>query len=239
MIADLVRGIAAWLPLGYAFGAGMVASVNPCGFLILPAYVAYYLGTGEEGGNPTPWLLRWGQALALGISITLGFVAFFSLIGLLVSLGGRALLNFLPWAGLAMGAALVGLGLWLWRGGVVGLAAAERLKVPFRRNLGSAWLFGIAYGVASLGCTLPIFLIVVGTALTSQGIGPALQHFVSYSLGMASIVGVVIVSAALFKGGLTRYLQRALPYVHQLSPLFLIGAGAYLIYYWLRYGGLL
>ena len=28
-------------PLGYAFIAGMVASVNPCGFVLLPAYLGY------------------------------------------------------------------------------------------------------------------------------------------------------------------------------------------------------
>jgi cytochrome c biogenesis protein CcdA len=35
-------------PLGYAFVAGMVASVNPCGFVLLPAYLSYYLGDGPE-----------------------------------------------------------------------------------------------------------------------------------------------------------------------------------------------
>jgi cytochrome c biogenesis protein CcdA len=28
------------LPVGYAFAAGMVASVNPCGFFMLPSYGA-------------------------------------------------------------------------------------------------------------------------------------------------------------------------------------------------------
>ena len=35
--------------LAYAFGAGMVATVNPCGFLMLPSYVAFYLGGDEKG----------------------------------------------------------------------------------------------------------------------------------------------------------------------------------------------
>ncbi len=33
MIADLLSRLADWLPLGYAFGAGMVATINPCGLL--------------------------------------------------------------------------------------------------------------------------------------------------------------------------------------------------------------
>jgi hypothetical protein len=35
-------------PLGYAFVAGMIASVNPCGFMLLPAYLGYYLGDDPE-----------------------------------------------------------------------------------------------------------------------------------------------------------------------------------------------
>lgn len=237
MIAELIRGLAGWLPLGYAFGAGMVATVNPCGFLMLPAYVALYLGTGEE--NPLAWPLRGLRALTLGLSITLGFVALFSAIGLVVSLGGQTLLSLIPGAGLAIGIALLGLGLWLLLGkGFIGIASAERVRVPLRKNWGFAFLFGVAYGVASLSCTLPIFLLVVGSALSAQGIAQALQQFLSYSLGMSAMVGLVIVSTAFFKGGLSRYVQKVTPYVHELSALFLMGAGAYLIFYWLRYGGL-
>ena len=31
-------------PLAYAFGVGMVATVNPCGFAMLPAYLSFFLG---------------------------------------------------------------------------------------------------------------------------------------------------------------------------------------------------
>ncbi|MCZ7569026.1 MAG: hypothetical protein M5U01_10635 [Ardenticatenaceae bacterium] len=36
------------LPVGYAFGAGMIAAVNPCGFAMLPAYLSLYLGLDEK-----------------------------------------------------------------------------------------------------------------------------------------------------------------------------------------------
>ena len=36
-----------WLPFGFAFGAGMVATVNPCGFAMLPAYLGMYVGDGQ------------------------------------------------------------------------------------------------------------------------------------------------------------------------------------------------
>jgi len=35
-------------PLAFAFGAGMVATVNPCGFAMLPAYLSFFLGIEDE-----------------------------------------------------------------------------------------------------------------------------------------------------------------------------------------------
>jgi cytochrome c biogenesis protein CcdA len=244
VIAELVSTLANWLPVGYAFGAGMVATVNPCGFLLLPAYIASYLGSSEENPHTLPLPLRGLQGLSLGLTMTLGFVAVFSTIGLAVALGGQAIYRvfpvLFPVAGLAIGAALAGLGLWLlFRGGTMGIAATGRLAALFRGDRRSAFRFGVAYGVASLSCTLPIFLLVVGSALAAQSVGRAFLQFLSYGLGMGFLVTAVIVGTAFFKGAMHRYLRRLTPYVHEISGIFLTGAGAYLIIYWVRYGDLL
>src|SRR5713226_1835702 len=42
--AGILDRVGTGLPFGYAFAAGMVAAVNPCGFALLPAYVGLYLG---------------------------------------------------------------------------------------------------------------------------------------------------------------------------------------------------
>lgn len=36
------------VPLALAFGAGLVAAVNPCGFALLPPFISYYLGAGAS-----------------------------------------------------------------------------------------------------------------------------------------------------------------------------------------------
>ena len=38
-------GLGILAPLGFAFAAGMAAAVNPCGFAMLPAYLALYMGS--------------------------------------------------------------------------------------------------------------------------------------------------------------------------------------------------
>ena len=61
---QLVSNISTLIPLGYAFGAGMVSAVNPCGFAMLPAYLGLYLGTRElsaasAGGGSTKTSVAW------------------------------------------------------------------------------------------------------------------------------------------------------------------------------------
>ena len=79
----LLQGVAVTLPVGYGFGAGMVAAVNPCGFALLPAYLGLYLGTGDTrvGGRAIP------RALAVSAMVTLSFVLLFGAVGLLLSAG--------------------------------------------------------------------------------------------------------------------------------------------------------
>ena len=230
--------LAAWLPVGYAFGAGMVASVNPCGFLMLPSYISYHLGTEEAGFYETPPLQRMLKALRLGAAATAGFVAVFSAVGIIIATGGQWLATLFPYGGAVIGVMMIGLGLWLLiTHQTLGIAAATRVSVPPGKNLRNVFLFGIGYAIGSLGCTLPVFLVVVGSALVSRGLLNSLSQFVGYSLGMGTILVAVTVGAALFQGAVAGVLRKAIPYIHRLSAFFLIGAGAYMIYYWVFLGG--
>ena len=46
-VEGAVASLASLLPVGYAFAAGMVASVNPCGVMMLPTYIIYHVGAAE------------------------------------------------------------------------------------------------------------------------------------------------------------------------------------------------
>jgi len=117
--------------------------------------------------------------------------------------------------------------------------AATRVALPEGNSVGGMFAFGIAYGVASLGCTLPIFLIVVGSALAAEGFLFSVLQFLNYALGMGLVITIVAVSVAYFQGAFVRPLRRLMPYVERIGALFLVGAGTYLVYYWFQYGRLL
>ena len=56
----------------------------------------------------------------------------------------------------------------------------------------------------SLSCTLPIFLVVVGSSLGSQGLLTSFVQFIGYGLGMGTILIAVTIGAALFQGAVAR-----------------------------------
>ena len=80
-----IRGIAP-AAFGFAFVAGMVAAVNPCGCAMLPAYLGLYLGAqdGTQGGQNIA--LQLGKALIIGLVVTAGFLLLFGAVGLHVVL---------------------------------------------------------------------------------------------------------------------------------------------------------
>jgi cytochrome c biogenesis protein CcdA len=232
---------AGWLPLGYAFGAGAVATANPCGFVMLPAYLSHAVGTDGGGLAPTHRLAR---ALVVSIALSSGCIVLFGFAGLAVGIAQAALVTVLPWAGLAMGVALVALAGWQLAGGAVYATFGARLSEHFapkahRADVRGYFAYGLAYGLASLSCTLPIFLTVAGTALAASDlVGTALQVLL-YGLGMGSAISVVTVAVALTASAVLTSARGAVRYVEPLTVVLLLLAGGYIVYYWLTLGGVL
>ena len=222
-------------PLGYAFVAGMVASVNPCGFVLLPAYLGYYLSDGpgvHDGRRPT------AHALVVSGTVTASFALLFGLAGILAGLVASALTSALPWIGTAIGVGLILLAGVLAAGRELTIFAgprvAQHLKAATRsRNLTGYAAYGTAYALASLGCTLPVFLGVVGTSLQLRGLAAAIGQFVLFGLGMGTVLAVLTVATAWFGDGLIRRARALGRYIGWASATLLWLAGAYIVYYWL------
>jgi cytochrome c-type biogenesis protein len=242
--SSFLGGLGLVIPLGFAFAAGMASAVNPCGFAMLPAYLGLYLGSNDQSRQIVSPVQQLGRALLVGGAVTGGFVVLFGIAGILLSLGTRSIvLNILPFVGLAVGILLTGLGAWLLGGGKLytGLAAraASRLGDPNQVNVKGYFLFGLSYGTASLSCTLPIFLSVIGATLAASGLVTAAGQFFLYALGMGLVIIILTIGMALFKGTMVGLLRKALPYVQPMGAWLMIIAGAYIIFYWLTLGGLL
>src|SRR5689334_8594782 len=97
------------VPVSVALVAGGLAVVNPCGFPLLPAFLSFYLGAGEDELPRAS--TRVLQGLLVGGLVTVGFVGVFALVGLPVSFGVGTVARAVPWAGLVTGALLALAGL--------------------------------------------------------------------------------------------------------------------------------
>ena len=240
--SGVLTNISDFLPGGFAFGAGLVSSVNPCGFALLPAYLALYI-TSSSGPSESRILNRLGRALLVSAILTSGFVVLFGVVGLLITAGARQIITLMPWSGLVVGTVLTIVGAWILSGGNIYTPIAQRIA----RNLGDPttvnakgfFLFGISYGIASLSCTLPIFLAVLGIGVSTNSIFDSVGSFVVYALGMGSLILVLTTAIALVEETGSRLFRQALPYTHFVSAGLIIIAGSYVVFYWLTEGELL
>ena len=74
-------------PLAYAFTAGLVATVNPCGFPMLPAYLSYFVGADGDASGPAADAgpaVRVLRAVGAALAVSAGF--FIVVVGLGIGL---------------------------------------------------------------------------------------------------------------------------------------------------------
>ncbi|MDP7240544.1 MAG: cytochrome c biogenesis protein CcdA [Dehalococcoidia bacterium] len=242
-LVNWAAALVALLPISWAFGAGMVSTVNPCGFAMLPAYLSLYLGTGEETLAQRSAPLRTIKAVYIGGVVTLGFVVLFGAVGLGLAIGGQFLVTVMPWAGLGTGIVLAIVGMFLLSGkhtySAFFMRLAGQVSTPGATGIRAFFLVGIGYGIASLACTLPVFLVVVVSAIAVGGVLGGLSQFLSYAMGMGLVLVILTMGIALFKGAAVGPLRAMVPHVQRVSAALILLMGSYLVYYWLTKGGVL
>jgi cytochrome c biogenesis protein CcdA len=216
--------------IAFAFSAGMLASVNPCGFSMLPAFITFYIATSEDktGQELHIRLLR---SLWLGLWVTLGFLAVFVSAGILLASGGRILIQSTPWLGVFIGFILILLGIRFQLGKSIVLPIPIPQFNTHRRDTYGMFLYGVAYASVSLTCTLPVFLSVFAGALAVKTLLSAVTLFFAYSLGMGTVITTLALATALFQSVISQYIRNLMPYIKSLSAFALILAGLHLVYY--------
>ena len=236
-------GLSTALGFTYAYAVGLTSAVNPCGFAMLPAYLGLYVSGGNQERDRRQPLLLLARALMVGLSVSLGFVLLFGIVGLVLGLGAQAVIPALPWIGLAIGILLIGAGAFIAAGGKIYTSLAQRaankIGDPGQMNIPSYVLFGISYGLASLSCTLPLFLAVVGFGVgQSSGWLETAGDLLLYAAGMGTVILALTLGMAVARTVMVRWLRKAMPYVGIAGAWLMVVAGTYIVFYWLTLGGL-
>jgi cytochrome c biogenesis protein CcdA len=214
--------------VGLAFGAGLVAALNPCGFAMLPAYLALVV-RGEDVSRRAAV----GRALTATAAMALGFLVVFAGFGALTVSVATTVQRYLPYVTVLIGIVLVALGIWLLAGREItvlhGLSRAARWAPTAR--LGSMFTYGISYAIASLSCTIGPFLAVTAAGLRGHSILGGVAVYVAYAGGFTLVVGVLAVAASLASSAAVDRMRRIVPYVNKISGALLVVVGLYVGYY--------
>ncbi|GAB2891693.1 cytochrome c biogenesis CcdA family protein [Streptomyces deserti] len=228
------------LPLGLALTAGMLAAVNPCGFALLPAYLSLLVLGDDTPTLPHSRLRSSGRtpmaavtrALVATTAMTAGFAAVFALFGLAITPVAGQVQQHLPWFTIGFGLLLALIGGWLLAGRDLPALLPRLRRAPnVTRSLPSMALFGAAYAIASLGCTIAPFLAIVVSAFRSGSTFEGISLFTAYAAGMGLIVGTAALSVALTRTARVARLRRFGSVASRTGGGLLLLVGAYVAYY--------
>jgi len=240
-INGLVMGAGGSVWWVYAFLLGVVAAFNPCGFALLPAYLGLYLNDENAKKSLTARVRR---SLVVSIAVAGAFTVLFGSIGGVFSLGSSFIVRSLPWVGLGVGVLLILAGGVILAGGTVASNLPEMMADKLGPSARSSGIrgyaaFGLAYGLASLGCALPLFLALLGTAVEAGGPLTAVLAFALYGVGMATALGSLTLAAGVVSFGVFARVRGIGRFVSGFGAALLLASGAYVVYYWLTTGRLL
>jgi cytochrome c biogenesis protein CcdA len=214
-------------PLAFAFGVGMVAAFNPCGFAMLPAYLAYFLGLEDREPDASASVF---EAIRVSAVMTAGFVLVFGSFGVLVTWSTLSVERWLPWVTMVIGVIVAGLGVAFLLGKELTVGLPKLEKGGSSRHLGSIFLFGISYAVASLSCSIAVFLAATTFSLAESTFVSRVAAFIAYGAGMGLMVAVLTLAVALAKTSFVARLRGAMPAIHRISGVLLVLSGLLIVY---------
>jgi cytochrome c-type biogenesis protein len=177
------------------FGAGVLTSLTPCVYPMIPITSAVIAGTARENQSKR-------RTLALTLTYAVGLATLYATLGAIAGVSGQIFgtVSASPWTRLAIGNLLV----------VFALAMLDVLPVPVPRRLmdfaskseggsyGAVFGMGAMSGVVAAPCGAPAFAVVLTwVAATEAGLMGFVYLFV-FSLGMTTL----LIAVGLFSGTL-------------------------------------
>jgi cytochrome c biogenesis protein CcdA len=94
------------------------------------------------------------------------------------------------------------------------------------------YVFGLAYAIASIGCTIGPFSATVLGTIDTDGFFQGIIAIILYGLAMSLLITTLTVTLALAQGGLLKSLRIGMTYVEIASAVIMILSGLYLTWYW-------
>jgi len=211
-----------------AFLAGVLAAFNPCGFVLLPAYLASII-VGEN--EPEPGWKTHIRALKFSAGMTLGFIGVFGGFALLLSSVSGSIGRYLPFVTVVVGVVLILISLSLIFGQTLLLRKLANPNIAPTRSWLSQIGYGLSFALASLSCTIGPFLAITAAAIANGNIFSTFTLFAVYAIGMGSVVLLLALSVSTTRMGLITKLKKSQGAISKFSGYFLLLVGLYESWY--------
>jgi cytochrome c-type biogenesis protein len=215
--------------MSLSFIRGLVAAVNPCGFILLPTYLMYFLGLSTSTAGTQRATIR--RALLVSAAVSAGFMTVFLVAGLIAHFFTSWVTENSKYATGFIGVALIVLGIAMLFGYKPSFLTPNLNVGGKDKTIWSMFIYGIAYAVASIGCTIGLFIATLFSTTKTDGVVSGVGNMVVYGLGMALLVSALTVALAVANTGLLKFLRKSLAFVDRISAAFVVLSGLYLLWY--------
>jgi cytochrome c biogenesis protein CcdA len=205
------------LELTFAFTAGVFTLFSPCAFPLFPGYISLYLGIDV----PVKKAIGCGTACALGI------LAVLCAIGLVASVTGSLVFTYISFLQPVVGLFMILMGISM----IIEISLPSfqpSISIQKNRRFSGIFLYGVAYGLATIGCSAPIFFSILFYAILSGEPFHIMLTFLSYAFGMTLPLVLTTIIVARSRDLLVKKAVRATPILHRISGVALILLGIYL-----------
>ncbi|NBR99708.1 MAG: hypothetical protein EBT42_04945, partial [Actinobacteria bacterium] len=171
------------------------------------------------------------RALVVSSGISIGFLAIFFVIGVISRLFTQWIELNAKYAALAIGVVLVIGGARMLSGWTPKFATPQ-LGGAQTKTFRATVVYGVAYAVASIGCTIGFLTTAVFGSIALHGFISGVLSILLYGLGMAMLVTALTVSLAFAKTGIVTIIKNRLHIIQRLGAIFVTMTGVYLVVYW-------
>ncbi len=235
--------------IGFAIIVAITSFFSPCAFPLLPGYVAHILGlnvtTKEEDEQSEEQKKKYSKYLLypiIGLSGGIGILVSYLILGIIITATGSVILPYVVYVLPVIGGIFIIFGALMFTNfeisfsRILGSLRKQQIKMSgeekdptLLRLLGSTFLYGLGYGIASLGCNAPIFL---GFSLQVASLETVLEMVFAY-LAFALPIILLMVGVTLLiissKDVIVQKMKSATKIIKIANGVIMIIVGIYLI----------
>ncbi len=234
--------------IGFAIITAFSSFFSPCSFPLLPGYVAHIMGMDIKKKKETEEEIEKkrnkGRILVyplLGLSSGIGILVSYLILGVVVSSVGNTVLPYVTYFMPIIGGIFIVLGILMFTplqfsfSRLLGWIRKRQISAEDKKegsnftNFSSTFLYGLGYGIASLGCNAPIFL-AFSLQVSSQE--KAIQMVFAYVAFSVTIIALMVGATILISTSKDAFLQKlkaSTETIKKISGVVIVAVGIYLI----------